>query len=205
MSYIKRIAAGASEERLEQLIQARLLPGADKNAIDTRIWDLFGEDWSIMFTDLSGFSRKAAEFGIIHFLQVIFESQRILVPCIERNDGIVVKIEGDSMLVIFRRPDKALECALAMQQACSDYNVQKPDTEKVLLCVGLGSGKILKIGDTDVWGAEVNAASKLGEDTAKAGEILVTDEMRKRLAGTSFRFERIEETPPGASGAYRLL
>lgn len=205
MSYIKQIVAGASQERLEQLIQARLVPGADKEAIDTRIWDLFGEDWSIMFTDLSGFSRKAAEFGIIHFLQVIFESQRILVPCIECHDGIVVKIEGDSMLVIFRRPEKALECALSMQETCSDYNERKPDTEKILLCVGLGSGKILKIGDTDVWGAEVNAASKLGEDIAKAGEILVTDEMRKRLTNTKFRFERIEETPPGASGAYRLL
>ena len=63
MSYKKTIQAGASEDRLEKLIQARLRPGADKEAIDRRIWDLFGEEWCVMFTDLSGFSRWVARFG----------------------------------------------------------------------------------------------------------------------------------------------
>jgi len=205
MSYIKHIAGKASQERLEKLIRERLVDGADKAAIDNRIWDLFGEDWSIMFTDLAGFSRHVAEFGIIHFLQVIYESQKLLVPCIDQHDGIVIKIEGDSMLVIFRRPEKALACALAMQYKTMEYNKAKPETEKILLCIGLGSGKILKIGDTDVWGAEVNAASKLGEDTAKAGEILVTETMCQRLSNTPYRFEKLADAPPGASGAYRLL
>ena len=101
MSYKKSILNTASEDRLEKLIQERLLPGADKEKIDKRIWDLFGEDWFVMFTDLSGFSRNVAKFGIIHFLQTIYESQRLLIPVIEENDGILLKIEGDSYLVIF--------------------------------------------------------------------------------------------------------
>ena len=64
---------------LDDLIAARLAPGADKERIDERIWDLFGEEWAVMFTDLSGFSRRVAEFGIIHFLQTIQESERLLV------------------------------------------------------------------------------------------------------------------------------
>jgi hypothetical protein len=52
----------------------------DKENIDARIWDLFGEEWCVMFTDLSGFSRGVAKFGIIHFLQTIYESERILIP-----------------------------------------------------------------------------------------------------------------------------
>ena len=75
-----------------------------------------------MFTDLSGFSRGVAEFGIIHFLQIIHESQRILVPCIDRHDGILLKSDGDSLMVIFRTARGALACAIAMQDAARDYN-----------------------------------------------------------------------------------
>ena len=44
----------------------------------------------------------------------------------------------------------------------------------IVLCVGVGFGKLIKLGDEDVFGHEVNLASKLGEDTAEGNEILVT-------------------------------
>ena len=145
-----RASMSASQDRLEQLIARRLEAGADKEQIDARIWDLFGEQWAVMFTDLAGFSRNVAEFGIIHFLQVIHESERVLAPCIDEHDGILLKLEGDSMLVIFRRAARALDCAIAMQRTLQGYNVGKSDTERVLLCVGLGYGEMLRIGDNDV-------------------------------------------------------
>jgi adenylate cyclase len=212
MSFIGRIATSASQDRLESLIEERLKPGADKQRIDARIWDLFGENWAVMFTDLAGFSRRVAEFGIIHFLQIIHESQRILVPCIERHDGILLKTEGDSLLVIFRSAARALECALAMQRTVRDYNREREQAEQVLLCVGLGCGRLLRIGDHDVFGAEVNAAAKLGEDTAKAWEILVTGAVRQaaqeaRDAGSfpePIGFEALPDAPPGAEAAFRV-
>ncbi len=174
MAYRRVIGASASEDRLEKLIEDRLKPGADKDKIDSRIWDLFGETWAIMFTDLSGFSRNVAKFGIIHFLQTIYESERLLIPTIEDHDGILLKAEGDSLLVIFRNVTKALQAAAAMQRTLLAYNKEKTDEEKVLLCAGIGYGKVLRIGDLDVFGHEVNTASKLGEDTADAYEVLVT-------------------------------
>ena len=44
-----------------------------------------------MFTDLSGFSRQVAAFGIIHFLQVIFEKKRLLLPIVAAHDGILIR------------------------------------------------------------------------------------------------------------------
>ena len=44
MAYRRLIGASASEDRLEKLIEDRLKPGADKERIDSRIWDLFGEE-----------------------------------------------------------------------------------------------------------------------------------------------------------------
>lgn len=206
MPYAFRIGTGASMDRLERLIAARLEPGADRAQIDQRIWDLFGETWAVMFTDLSGFSRRVAEFGVIHFLQVIFESQRVLVPCIEDHDGILLKLEGDSMLIMFRSVRKALECALAMQRTLVAYNRDRDEAEQVLLCLGIGHGPVLRIGDDDVFGAEVNAASKLGEDVAGPWEILVTENVRRALADfAEVDFEKLTEEPPGADAAYRVL
>jgi class 3 adenylate cyclase len=214
MPFIGRIATSASQDRLERLIEERLKPGADKQRIDERIWDLFGEDWAVMFTDLSGFSRRVAEFGIIHFLQTIHEAQRILVPVIEAHDGIMLKTEGDSFLVIFRSATRALECALAMQRAVRDYDREREEAEKILLCVGLGCGRVLRIGDHDVFGAEVNAAAKLGEDTAKAWDVLVTGAVRQAVeqAGQAapgglaepISFQPLTEAPPGAEAAFRV-
>lgn len=206
MSYKKTILTSASEDRLEKLINERLSAGANKEKIDARIWDLFGEEWCVMFTDLSGFSRNVAKFGIIHFLQTVHESQRLLIPILEDNDGILLKIEGDSYLVIFRNIGKALHSAIDMQKALEKYNKSKPDEEDVLLCVGLGYGKVLRIGDADVFGHEVNSASKLGEDTAKAGEILVTESVKENCGkDMKYTFEEITDTPSGISKAFRLI
>jgi adenylate cyclase len=202
MPFTRLISSSASEDRLEKLIEARLKAGGDKAAVDQRIWNLFGEEWSVLYTDLSGFSRGVAEFGIIHFLQVIHESRKILIPVIENHDGILLKTEGDSMLIIFRNPARALECAVEMQRVCADYNASSEESEKLLLCVGIGHGKVLRIGDTDVFGAEVNAACKLGEDTARAWQVLVTEPFRNAVEGGEF--ERLETCPSGTSGAFRL-
>ncbi len=171
-----------SEQRLWRLIAERARAGADASAIDRRIWDLFGEPWAVMFTDLSGFSRQVEAFGILHFLQIIYEHKQLLEPCLSRHDGILIKTEADSLLVIFRRTESALRCAVEMQAALQEANRGRPPETQVLLCVGIGYGDILRIGDHDVYGQQVNAASKLGEDTAKATEILLTRAARDNAA-----------------------
>ncbi|HAB18143.1 MAG TPA: adenylate/guanylate cyclase domain-containing protein [Verrucomicrobiota bacterium] len=195
-----------SETRLWHLIDERLQPGADVKSIDARIWDLFGDTWAVMFTDLSGFSRQVARFGIIHFLQIIHEQKRLLLPVVAAHDGILIKIEADSFLIIFRRAATAVECAIAMQRACQKLNQRRLPEEQVLLCVGIGYGRILRIGDIDVFGAEVNAASKLGEDTAKSNEILITAAAREQCQDlTDVRFTDLDLAVPGSESNYRVI
>lgn len=208
MSVRRTIAHSASEDRLFNLIQERLAEGADKPEIDARIWDLFGEEWCIMATDLSGFSRGVAEFGIIHFLQTIYEYERLLVPVVNAHDGILLKMEGDSFLVIFRNVQKALRAAVEMQRKLAIYNTTRVPAEHVLLGVGvgLGYGRVLRIGDQDVYGVQVNAAYLLGEDTARANEVLVTEAVREHAGDDGeIVFEEIDVTPPGAGAAYKVV
>lgn len=193
-----------SEARLWHLIDQRTRTDADTDAIDRRIWDLFGERWSIMFTDLSGFSRNTAKFGITHFLQIIHEKKKLLLPIILAHDGILLKAEADSFLLIFRRPERALACALEMQRTCQLTNERRVPEEQIILCLGIGYGDILRIGDRDVWGREVNAASKLGEDTAGPEDILVTAAAFDELGDIEgIRFERIDDDIPGSAVNYR--
>ena len=206
MLYKKSIRASASEERLDALIEERLQAGTDKEKIDNRIWDLFGEEWCIMFTDLAGFSRNIGQFGIIHFLQTIYESERLLIPVISEQDGILLKDVGDSFLVIFKNVKKAILAAIKMQQILKKYNKNRLEEEKVLLCVGLGFGRVLKIGDMDVFGYEVNLASKLGEDIAKPWEIVVTEavkELAAELPDISFKEYSVEL--PDNQKVYQLI
>ena len=87
---------------------------------------------------------------------------------------------------------------------CRDYTAGCEPAEQLALGVGLGFGRLLRIGDRDVFGGEVNAAAKLGEDIAAAHEILVTGAVRE-AAGPDCVFEPIVQVPPGASSAFRLV
>lgn len=191
-----------SSERLWRLIAERAKHGSDVAAIDERIWDLFGAEWAIMFTDLVGFSRQVQQFGILHFLQIIYEQQELLLPIVDAHDGILVKIEADSFLILFKQPARALACALAMEKQCAQINARRPHEEHVILCVGIGYGRILKIGDEDCYGHEVNLASKLGEDIAEGGQILVTPSAHAKIRET-MPAQKFEEVAHEYAGEHR--
>ena len=188
------------DPRLTALLDARV-GSSDRAAIDEEIWRSFGEEWCIMATDLSGFSRGVAEQGIIPFLQTIHESSRILIPVVESHGGRLLKVEGDSFLAIFRDPNDGVRAAIEMQRAVRRYNDAGRD--EVLLGVGLGYGRVLRVAEEDVYGAEVNSACILGETHANGYDILVTRAVRDAVRDVEL--EEFPHVPPGARGAYRVL
>lgn len=192
------------ERELWSLVARRLQPDADKRSVDEAIWNRFGETWAVMFTDLSGFSRRVAEFGIIHFLQIILEQRDLLLPVVRAHGGVVVKEEADSFLLRFPSAHQALDAALAMQRACQAHNADKAAEDQVLLCLGIGHGRVLRIGEHELYGQEVNAASKLGEDTAKANEILLTEAARLALVDRELILEDLELEAGGSPRNWRL-
>ena len=159
-----------------------------------------------MFTDLTGFSRQVEAFGIIHFLQEIHAQKKLLLPVVAEHDGILIKIEADSLIVLFKRVSSAIRAAISMQRVCRDFNATRPPEHHLLLCVGIGYGRILRLGDTDVFGQEVNAASKLGEDTAQAHEVLLTEAARTAAGELpGIRYETIDVSVPGSEKNFRAV
>lgn len=129
----------------------------------------------------------------------------MLIPCIDRYDGFLLKADGDSLLVIFRNLRKAIECALAMHRVIKEYDASRDAAEKIRLCTGLGWGRVLRIGDRDVFGAEVNAAAKLSEDAAQTSEIIVSEAVRQAAEDLApsiggIAFKPLEIIPPAWRG-----
>ncbi len=173
-------------DELASFLTQRRKKGADHSAIDAAVHARFGRVHAVMYTDLVGFSRVVEAFGILHFLQLIQESEELFLPLIQRHGGRCIKHEGDSLLVVFDGPHQALAAAHAMVNVTAALNPGRAPEDRIEVCIGLGYGTVLRIDDNEVWGAEVNAASKLGEDLAKGGEVLATDTFRKALPGEPF-------------------
>ncbi len=85
---------------------------------------------------------------------------------------------------------KALECAIAIQQAFAERNESAEEPIKVR--VGLNAGEPIAE-DDDLFGTAVNRAARI---TAKAegGQILTSDTVRGLVAGKKFPFSDRGET-----------
>lgn len=128
---------------------------------------------AIVFTDTADFTVRTSQDGILHFL-MLFER---LVPqarrAIERVGGEIVKVEGDSLLLRFDDPSAACRGVDAVHATLRRMNRGRPENERLAFSYGIGFGDVLDL-DDDVFGLEVNLASKLGEDMARPGEALLT-------------------------------
>jgi len=141
--------------------------------LDARTRAAIARPLAIVYTDTAHFTRSVSRHGILHFLMVFARALRTLRPLVARHGGRLIKVEADSLLLAFPDGARACRSALAMQEALARLNRGRPASERVFFSFGIGFGEVLDLGH-DLLGLEVNLASKLGEDTARPGEILLT-------------------------------
>lgn len=168
-------------EQLALLLEQRQHQPDRAGEIDAEIRDRFLQTHAIVVLDMVGFSRMTQEQGIIATLQKIYHLREIAIPAFAKLHGHVFKVEADNLYVSFENPDLALQA-----------------TEQVLKClnavdlhasIGIGYGDVLAIGDHDLYGDEMNLASKLGEDLAGKDEILLTEDAHNFLAESKQLFD----------------
>jgi adenylate cyclase len=166
---------------LERLLDERNEHPERLTAIDAALRTRFEQPCAILVLDMCGFSRLTIRHGIVHYLALIRRMQRTVVPLVEAEGGHVVKTEADNLFATFARVPRALKSARAIQTALARANEALPEDWDVHVGIDIGYGPLLLIGDDDVFGSEMNLASKLGEDVAKAGEILLTEAALAKL------------------------
>lgn len=161
---------------------------ARKRDIRDRIWDWYGDEWTVLVGDLCGFSRRAqGRDGTLEFLAVIRRMQTAAQPIIWSHDGEIVKMEADNCFAVFEDPEDAARAALELVAASN--SIQQSEKVDLEMCCGLEHGEILylKEHERDFFGEAVNVASRLGEDIANKDEILVGPALRGILEGGGWK------------------
>jgi class 3 adenylate cyclase len=114
---------------------------------------------------------------------VLREHEHITREALRTHGGTEVKTVGDSFMASFPSAQRALECAVALQLAFGSQDVAG---EQLRIRVGLNAGEPIAE-NHDLFGSAVILAAR-AKETARGGEIIVTDVVRQLVAGKGFSF-----------------
>jgi class 3 adenylate cyclase len=153
----------------------------ERHKIESSLWDEFGAEYAVFVLDMSGFSLLTRKYGIVHYLSMVRRMQMTTEPIVKSYGGFMIKYEADNCFAVFPDPLAAVQAAIAMQHAFSAENLMTSEDLDIHISCGIDFGKILIVGHEDCFGDPVNRASKMGEDLAVAGEILITKEAMQMI------------------------
>jgi class 3 adenylate cyclase len=136
---------------------------------------------AVLFTDLVGHTEMMSRLGDAKGREVLREHERITREALAAHGGTEVKTMGDGFMASFGSVTRAVECAIALQQAFADR-----EGEPLSVRVGLNAGEPIDE-EGDLFGATVILASRIAAK-ADGGEILVSDNVRSLCSGKGFLF-----------------
>src|SRR5919198_503073 len=180
-----------SNQSMSKKFQELLLQFSQTESIDERktieasLWSDYGAEFAVFVLDMSGFSLLTRKYGIVHYLSMVRRMQLTTEPIVKSYGGSMIKYEADNCFAVFPDPLSAVNAAIAMQHAFSAANLLTSDDLDIHIACGIDYGKILIIGHEDCFGDPVNRASKIGEDLAAAGEVLITKEAMNMIPASA--------------------
>jgi class 3 adenylate cyclase len=162
------------QDLLLKFSQAEEMP--KRKNLEQKLWDAYGAEYAVFVLDMSGFSLLTRKYGIVHYLSMVRRMQLTTRPIVESFGGTMIKYEADNCFAVFPDPLAAVNAAVAMQHAFTASNLLTSDDLDIHIACGIDYGRILVVGHEDCFGDPVNRASKMGEDIAASGEVLITKE-----------------------------
>lgn len=186
-----------TREELSRLLQERNEYPDRVAQIDAEIHENFGVVRAILVMDMSGFSRMTIKHGIIHFLAMIHRMNQIVTLTIGEHGGEIIKFEADNVFAVFETVESAVEAAVNSMKGFAAANTMLPSEMDMHGKFGIGYGETLIVAGEDLFGSEVNLASKLGEDLAGRGEILLTEAAFAQLPPGAAEYEEVAMTISG--------
>jgi class 3 adenylate cyclase len=178
--------ASMSENFQQQLLQYSQADDLkQRKDIEETLWADYGAEYAVFVLDMSGFSLLTRKYGIVHYLSMVRRMQLTTEPIVKSFGGSMIKYEADNCFAVFPDSLSAVNAAIAMQNAFATSNMLTPDDFDIHIACGIDYGKLLIIGHQDCFGDPVNRASKMGEDLAAAGEVLITKEAMEMIPPTA--------------------
>lgn len=164
-----------------QIDELAKLPAEEREAGERRLRERFEVERAVLVLDMSQFSLSVQRHGIVFHLCQIRRVQAIALPIVAAWRGELVKCEADNILAVFGLVGDAVGAALAIHAALAAAGSDPVLGAAPTAGIGIDYGRFLLVPGRDAFGDPVNIAHKLGEDVARAAEVLVTDAVRRRL------------------------
>ena len=154
------------------------------------------KDIAVLFVDIRGFTTMSENLKPEEVVEILNEYFGVITDAIFKNKGTLDKFIGDAAMAVFNSPFdlddyvyRAVETARDIAKASEALGQKLAERfgKKVSYGIGVNCGEAIigNIGspfrmDYTAIGDTVNTAARL-ESNAKAGEILISEEVKKRL------------------------
>jgi class 3 adenylate cyclase len=136
---------------------------------------------AILSADVVGYSRLMGmdEAGTLEALRA--HRAELIDPAIAENNGRIVKLMGDGLLIEFASAIDAVECAAEIQQGIAVRNATVPDDRLIAFRMGINLGEVI-VEEDDIYGDGVNVAARL-QEVAEQGGIYVSGTVFEQVDG----------------------
>lgn len=144
---------------------------------------------NILFSDIEESTSLNEELGDRRWIRLLSAHDKLVRNSVEREDGYVVKSQGDGFMVAFAEAQQALRCAIAVQRGLDSGSGVRGALKRnpIKVRIGIHSGKaVAKEGD--LYGRNVALAARVAQE-AEGGEILVSGALAAQLSGEEDGFE----------------
>jgi pimeloyl-ACP methyl ester carboxylesterase len=150
---------------------------------------------TVLFTDVVGSTKRAAELGDRRWRDVLEEHHRAVRRGLHRFRGREIDTAGDGFLATFDGPARAIRCACEIRDAVRALGLE--------IRAGLHAGECEFRGDA-VSGIAVHTGARVSA-LAAPGEVLVSGTVKDLVAGSGIEFEdRGVHELTGVPGDWRL-
>lgn len=150
---------------------------------------------TVLFTDVVGSTRLAAELGDRRWTELLSEHHRRVTAELERHRGTVARVEGDGTLSTFDGPARAVGCAAAIRDAVSPLGLE--------IRAGVHTGEI-ELAATGPEGIAVHIGARVAA-LARPGEVLVSSTVKDLVVGSGLEFaDRGAHELKGVPGEWRV-
>jgi len=184
-------------ERLQRYhspaVVSRIVHGAD--AADGAAPLAQERDVTVMFCDLVGFTTLCEPLSPAQVASLLNVFLTRMTDVVFEHEGTLDKFLGDALLAVFGAPFdqhdhplKAVEAAMAMRQALASLNLQLDQKLEMRIAISTGVALTGDIGsprrrEFTVLGDVVNTASRIEDEVAKPGEIVISGSTYARIKG----------------------
>ncbi|HLE99806.1 MAG TPA: adenylate/guanylate cyclase domain-containing protein [Gaiellaceae bacterium] len=150
---------------------------------------------TILFTDIVGSTRKAAELGDAGWRDLLGRHHAVVRGFLARHRGEELDTAGDGFFASFDGPGRAIACAREIRDGIRDLGLE--------IRVGVHTGECERV-EGKLGGLAVSIGARVASE-AEPGEVLVTGTVKDLVAGSGFSFEeRGERELKGVPGSWRL-